>query len=425
MKRLIKNGTVINPKTGLYKQCDVLIEDNKIIQIEENIVCEVDEVINAEGCWVTPGLIDVHVHLREPGFEYKETIATGSKSAAAGGFTTICAMPNTKPAIDRASLVGEVIEKAAKEGVVNILPIGAITLEQKGNEIVDIEAMAKAGICALSEDGKSVMNSKLLHDAMIIAKKVNIPILSHCEDENLAKGGTMHEGLRAKEIGLTGIPSEAEDIIVSRDILLAKKTGAKLHLCHISTEGSVELLRQAKDRGMDVTAEVCPHHYTLTEEDVTLDNPNTKMNPPLRSQKDLEAIKKALKDGVIDIIATDHAPHHRDEKNCTYEEAANGIVGLETAVALGISELVETGILSPVELIEKMSYNPARMLGIEKGVLEVGGVADIAIIDPDEVYQINAQEFYSKSKNSPFHGRQVKGKVKYTIVNGKVVYVEH
>ncbi|QUH28391.1 dihydroorotase [Vallitalea guaymasensis] len=421
MKLLIKNGTIINPKEDLVKKLDLLIEDDVIVKIQEDITCEADEIIDAEGLWVTPGLIDVHVHLREPGYEHKETIATGSKSAAAGGFTTICAMPNTNPAIDTKELVEMVKQKAEKEAVVNVLPIGAITLGQNGEQLVDIEAMSKAGICAISEDGKSVMDAKILNDAMIQAEKLNIPVLSHCEDANLAKTGIMNEGI-ANKLGVEGIPPESEDIIVSRDIILAGRTGARLHICHISTKESIDFLRNAKESGLNVSAEVCPHHYTLTEEDVTIENTNTKMNPPLRSKKDVEAVKEALRDGVIEIIATDHAPHHIDEKNQGYEKAPNGIVGLETAVALGITELVETEILTPLQLIRKMSYNPAKMLGIDKGTLENGKIADITIINPTEEYEIDVNRFHSKSKNSPFHGKHVKGKVKYTIVNGKVVF---
>jgi dihydroorotase len=422
MKILIKNGIVVNPSTNTYDRLDVLIQNDKIVKIEQNINMNVDTILDANGCWVTPGLIDVHVHLREPGYEYKETIETGSKSAAKGGFTTICAMPNTNPAIDTAELVDYIKDKAKKDAVVNVLPIGAITIEQKGNELVNIEKMAEAEVCALSEDGRSVMNAKLLNDAMERASKCSIPILSHCEDENLAHKGIMNEGEMSKRLGVEGIPSESEDIIVSRDIMLANKTGARLHLCHISTQGSVELLKHAKSKGLDITAEVCPHHFTLTEEDVTLDNGNTKMNPPLRSKKDLECIKEALKNNIIDIIATDHAPHHIDEKSGDYEKIANGIVGLETALPLGITELVETKILTPIELIKKMSYNPAKMLGIDKGTLEEGKIADITIINPTEEYIINKNEFHSKSNNSPFHNRKVRGKVKWTIVNGKVRY---
>ena len=422
MKLLIKNGTVINPKDNLMENLDVLIEDKIISKIQKNIDNrEADKVIEAKGLWVTPGLIDVHVHLREPGFEHKETIKTGSESAAAGGFTTICAMPNTKPAIDTKELINHIKEKAKQDAMINVLPIGAITLKQDGDKLVDIKSMAEAGACAFSEDGKSVMNAKLLDEAMKIAKEVNKPILSHCEDANMAKEGIMNQKI-AEKLGVEGIPTQAEDIIVSRDIILAGKTGVRLHICHISSKESIDLLKNAKDSHIDVTAEVCPHHFTLTEDAVSLDNTNTKMNPPLRSKEDVEAIKQALRDGLIEIIATDHAPHAQEEKNRGYKEAPNGIVGLETAVPLGITELVETGILTPMDLIKKMSYNPAKMLGIDKGTIEIGKKADITIINPTQEYEINIDEFRSKSKNSPFHKRKVKGKVKYTIVSGKIVF---
>ncbi len=422
MKTLIKNGIVFNPKAGFQKKQDVYVVEGYVREIANHIDKEADRIIDAEGCWVTPGLIDVHVHLREPGFEYKETIATGSMSAAAGGFTTICAMPNTKPAMDNAKLIDDIQAKIEKESHVHVLPIGAITIGQQGEKIVDIEALAKSGICALSEDGKSVMDAKVLHDAMIRAKEVGLPILSHCEDINLAKGGCMHQGDRAQAIGVIGIASEAEDIIVARDIILAKITGARLHLCHISTAGSVDLLRQAKEKGMDITAEVCPHHFTLTEEAVTADNTNMKMSPPLRSKADLKTIKKAFKEGIIDIIATDHAPHSVEDKSGGLEKAANGIVGLETAVPLGMTELVEQDILTPMAFIKTLTYNPAKMLGIDKGILEEGKVADITIINPTERYTVDIHKFHSKSHNSPFNGKEVVGRVTHTIVGGNVVY---
>ncbi|QUI21935.1 dihydroorotase [Vallitalea pronyensis] len=424
MKTLIKNGTVFNPRTGFQKKQDVWIVEGCVKEIADHINQEAEHIIDAEGCWVTPGLIDVHVHLREPGFEYKETIETGSMSAAAGGFTTICAMPNTKPVMDNARLVQEINAKIKKESHVHVLPVGAITIGQQGKTVVDVKALAQVGICALSEDGQSVMDSKVLYDAMIRAKEEGLPILSHCEDINLAKGGCMHQGERAKAIGAKGIPSEAEDIIVARDILLANLTGAKLHLCHISTAGSVALLRQAREKGMDVTAEVCPHHFTLTEEAVTADNTNTKMNPPLRSKADLKAIKEGIKDGIINIIATDHAPHAIEDKAGGLEQAANGIVGLETAVPLGITELVEEDILSPMAFIKTLTYNPAKMLGIDKGVLEEGKIADVTIIDPSAKHTIDVHKFHSKSHNSPFHGKQVMGKVTHTIVAGQMVYTD-
>lgn len=422
MKTLIKNGQLINPKTNFNNITDIMIEDDKVIKISKDIKEEADKIIDAKGCIVTPGLIDVHVHLREPGFEHKETILTGSKSAAKGGFTTICVMPNTSPVIDNEIVTTYVKYKAKEEAMVNVLPIGAITKGQEGKELANIGKMVKAGICAISEDGKSVLNAGLLKKAMIYAKMYDIPVLSHCEDETLAGSGVMNAGKTATILGMKGIPNEAEEVIVARDILLGKSTGVKLHMCHLSTETSVDLVREAKKKGINVTAEVCPHHFTLTEEAVCGYDPNTKMNPPLRTKKDVEALKEGLADGTIEIIATDHAPHHKDEKNCEYDKALNGIVGLETSLSLGITELVESNIITIDELIEKMSLNPAKMLGIDKGSIEEGKDADITIIDQSKEYEININKFVSKSNNSPFHGRKVKGMVLYTIVNGKIVY---
>ncbi len=342
-------------------------------------------------------------------------------AAAKGGFTTICCMPNTNPVVDNEILVEYIKMKAEREAVVNVLPIGSITKGQKGEELSNIGLMAQAGICAISEDGKSVENAGLLKKAMKYASMFNLPVFSHCEDMSLVGGGVMNAGEMAQRIGMKGISADSEEVIVARDIILARSTGVKLHICHISTEGSVQLIREAKLRGEKVTAEVCPHHFSLTDEAVEGYDANTKMNPPLRAKKDVESIKKALKDNIIEIIATDHAPHHIDEKNCEYDKAAFGIVGLETALALGITHLVEEDIISPLELIEKMSTNPAKLLGIDKGSLEVGKVADITIVDPNEEYLIDANSFVSKSKNTPFNGHKVKGKVKYTIVAGKIV----
>ncbi len=400
---------------------DILVEDGKIIALADKIEDSADRIIDAEGLWVTPGLIDVHVHLREPGYEYKETIKTGSRAAAKGGFTTICCMPNTNPVIDNEILVEYIKMKAEREALVNVLPIGSITKGQKGEELSNIGKMVEAGICAISEDGKSVENAGLLKKAMKYASMYNIPVLSHCEDKSLAGDGVMNAGEMAQRLGMKGISADSEEVIVARDIILGRSTGVKLHICHISTAGSVQLIKEAKMRGEKVTAEVCPHHFSLTDEAVEGYDANTKMNPPLRSKKDVESIKQALKENIIEIIATDHAPHHIDEKNCEYDKAAFGIVGLETAVALGITHLVEEGVLSPLELIEKMSTNPAKLLGINKGSLETGKIADITLIDPNEEYVIDVNHFESKSKNSPFHGYKVKGRVKYTIVAGKIV----
>ena len=399
----------------------VMIENGIISKIEKNITDKADKTINAEGNWVTPGFIDVHVHLREPGYEYKETIATGTRSAAKGGYTTICPMPNTNPVCDSDIMIEYIKLKAEREGVIHVLPIGAITKGQKGEELSNIGKMAKAGACAISEDGKSVPSSGLLKTAMKYAKMFDIPVLSHCEDINLVASGSMNAGASAQLLGLKGISNDSEEVIVARDIILAKSTNSKLHICHMSTKGSVELLRQAKSAGQTVTAEATPHHFTLSDDFITDYDGNTKMNPPLRSKEDVLAIRQALKDNVIEIIATDHAPHSIDEKNCEYERVAFGIVGLETALPLGITVLVEEGWLTPMELIAKMTYNPAKMLNIDKGTLTVGKAADITIVDPNKIYKIDTDTFASKSKNTPFGGFEVKGKVIYTIVDGNIV----
>jgi dihydroorotase len=422
VRTLIKKGRILNPATNLDVVADLLIEDDKVSKIAENIETEADEVIDAEGKWVTPGFIDLHVHLRDPGFEYKETIETGSRAAAAGGFTSICCMPNTNPVVDSEIMVEYINLRAARGAVVNVLPIGAITKGQKGEELAEIGKMAKAGACAISEDGKSVMNAGLLKTAMNYSKMFNIPVLSHCEDKALVGGGVMNAGVQSQIMGLKGISNDSEDVIAARDIILAENTGAKLHLCHVSTRGSVQLLREAHQRGVNVTAECCPHHFTLSDEAVTSYDANTKMNPPLRSKEDVEALRNALKDNTINVIATDHAPHSVDEKNCEYDKAAFGIVGLETAFALGETVLVEGGYLTPMGLIEKMTINPAKVLGIDKGDISEGKIADIAIIDPEAVYKIDASKFESKGKNTPFDGYEVKGKVLYTIVGGKTVF---
>lgn len=417
---LIKNGRVIDPANKIDAVMDVLVSDGIIKTVAENINENADKVINAHGCWVTPGFIDLHVHLREPGFERKETIATGTRSGAIGGFTTICAMPNTNPVTDNEILVEYIKLKAEREGVINVLPIGAITKGQKGEELAEIGKMAKVGACAISEDGKSVENPSLMKTALKYAKMFDLPVFDHCEEITLAKG-CMNAGDRASILGLKGISNDSEELIVSRDMILADSVNAKIHLCHISTAGSVELIKQAKARGVQVTAEATPHHFTLCDEDLVDYDANYKMNPPLRSREDLEAIRQALKDNVIEVIATDHAPHHIDEKNCEFEKAANGIIGLETSFALGVTELVNKNVLTPYELIEKMAYNPAKILNSLKGNLSCGSVADITISNPDMEYVINVDEMVSKAKNTPFGGKTVKGKVLYTIVNGKIV----
>ncbi len=421
MKILIKKGTLIDPSTNTEKITDVLINNGIVEKIEENINEESDKIIDAKDKWILPGFIDVHVHLRDPGLTHKETIETGALSAAYGGFTTICAMPNTKPATDNVDTVKYIVDKAKEKAVVNVLPIGAITKGQSGEEIADIFGMRKEGICAISEDGKSVLDTKMLKAAMLIAKKLGIPVLSHCEDISLVNGGVVNEGIASATLDLKGISNDSESIIVARDIILAKSTNSRLHICHVSTKESVEIIREAKKRGINVSAEVCPHHFTLTDEFITDYDGNTKMNPPLRSRDDLNALLEGLKDNTIEIIATDHAPHTEEEKSGDYSKVPFGIVGFETAFALGNTELVEKGVLTSMEFVRKLTENPAKLLGIDKGSVSVGKVADLVIADPSVEYKIDVNKFHSKSKNSPFNNRTVKGKILYTIVNGNIV----
>lgn len=436
MVTLIKNGRVLDPETKLDAVMDVLVVDNYITKIEENIADEAVKnalnengyteeslsVIDATGCYVMPGLIDLHVHLREPGQEHKETIRTGARAAARGGFTTICAMPNTNPVVDCVEVLDEVNDKIKAETYVNVLQLAAMTAGEDGEFITDFEALKKHGAPAVSEDGKSVMNGRVARQAFREAALNNLPVFDHCEDIDLRARGVMNAGSKAKEYGLYGILNAVEDTITARDMILAKDTGAHIHLCHISTAGVVQLIRFGKSAGVRVTAEVTPHHFTLTEDDVDPNNANYKMNPPLRSKKDVEAILEGLADGTIDAIATDHAPHSRSEKKLDFAKAPFGITGLETAVSITISELVNKRILTPLQMAEKMSYNPAKILGINKGRLQVASPADIVIIDPEAEYVVDSSKFLSKGKNTPFEGRKVNGVVRATIAGGKVIY---
>lgn len=423
MKTLIQNGYVLNPESKREGKLDVLIEDNRIVKVAEEITDDADKVLDATGCYVMPGFIDLHVHLRDPGLEYKETLETGGKAAARGGVTTICAMPNTKPVVDNGEKVADVHNRAKTDSPVNVIQIGAITIGQQGETLADIEGMAKAGCHAISEDGKSVMNASLYRKAMKIAKENGISIFAHCEDITMVEGGVMHADEKAKALGLKGITNAVEDVIVARDILLAKETGVRLHLCHCSTEDSVKLVEAAKKEGLPVTAEVCPHHFAMTTDDITEDDGNFKMNPPLRGKADVEALKAGLKADIMDVIATDHAPHAAEEKNCSMTKAAFGIVGLETMATLTYTELVEPGILTPMQMAEKTSYNPAKILGLDdKGAIAEGKIADIVVFDPTVEYTIDKNTFFSKGKNTPFHERKVKGDIRYTLVDGNVVY---
>ncbi|MFQ9515739.1 MAG: dihydroorotase [Eubacterium sp.] len=422
MKIIIKNGRVLNPSENLDKIMDIYIQDGIIKEKAENINKEADEIIDAEGCYVMPGLIDLHVHFRDPGFTYKEDIETGSRAAARGGFTTVCCMPNTKPVTDSPEIVQYIIEKAEAVGLTNVLPVGSVTKSMAGNEITDVVELKEAGICAVSEDGKSVMNSGVYRTAMENAAKAGIPVLAHCEDINLVQGGVINLGDKSEELGVKGISNAVEDIIASRDIMLAKETGATLHLCHCSTKDSVTMVKLAKEDGIKVTAEVCPHHFSMCTDDITSNDGNFKMNPPLRAREDMEALVKGLSEDVMDVISTDHAPHSAEEKAKDVTKAPFGIVGLETSVALTITNLVKPGHITPMQMAAKMSYNPANVLGIDKGTLEAGRIADVTIINPEEEWIINPEDFVSKGKNTPFGGTKVSGKVKYTILNGKVVY---
>ena len=421
---LIKNGTVINPGDKTTTKADVLVKDGKVTKIAPVIKDAADDILDAKGCYVMPGFIDLHVHLRDPGLEYKEDIQTGGAAALHGGFTTIVAMPNTKPVADKPDVINYVKHKAEAVTKVHVLQAGAVTKGQKGEELADIRGMAAAGSPAISEDGKSVMNAQLYREGMKIAAEEGLAVLAHCEDINMVHGGVLNADAKSKELGFAGITNSVEDVIVARDILLAKETGVRLHLCHCSTKDSVRMVELAKEEGLPVTAEVCPHHFCMTSDDITEDDANYKMNPPLRTKEDVEALKKGLADDIMDVIATDHAPHAAREKEQGIQKAPFGIVGLETAATLTYTELVKPGILTPMQMAEKMSYNPAKVLGLEKGTVAEGSHADLTIFDPECEWVIDPAEFLSKGKNTPFGGKKVTGKVKATIVDGEIAYQE-
>lgn len=424
MKLLIKGGRVIDPVNEIDDLMDILVADGKIVAIAPDLNVEDSLKIDAAGKWICPGFIDMHVHLREPGFEYKEDIASGTRAAAAGGFTTVCCMPNTDPVIDNAAVASFVKERAQKAGVVHVLPIGSITKKQAGRELSEMAELVEAGCVAVSDDGLPVVDSAIMRNALQYADMFGLPVLSHCEDLNLAQDGQMHEGYYSIIYGLKGIPAAAEEIMVARDIILAEATGAQVHICHVSTAGSIDMIRDAQERGVRVSCEATPHHLVLTDEIVGSYDADTKVNPPLRTLEDVAALRDGLLDGTIDCIATDHAPHHLESKDCEYNLAAFGISGLETAVALIMDKLVHARILDAQTMVSLFTIGPADILGIDKGSLEAGADADITIIDPDLVREVNPREFYSKGKNTPFKGMVLKGWPWMTIVNGKVVYQE-
>lgn len=419
MKILIKNGRVIDPSQNLDKITDVLIANGKIAKVAKNISEQVDQEIDAKKKIVTPGFIDMHTHLREPGGEDKETIATGAKAAISGGFTTISAMPNTDPPCDNQAQVRFILDRAKQAGNANVLPIGTITKGRAGKEISEMAELKESGCLSISDDGDSVHDSKLLRRAMEYAAMLDLLIISHCEDKSLAGQGVVHEGYWSTVLGLRGIPVESESVIVDRDIQLAELTGARLHIAHVSTAKSVEIIRNAKKRGVKVTAEVTPHHFTLTDEAVKNYGTNFKVNPPLRSKKDVRAIKKAIKDGTIDVIATDHAPHMQMEKDKEFDYAPFGLIGLETALSLAVSELIDKKILNWSELICKLTYNPNKILHYNRGTLQEGAIADVVIIDPHKKWVYSKDQIKSKSKNSPFIDWEMRGKVESVFVEGK------
>jgi dihydroorotase len=422
MSLLIKGGRVIDPAQGVDEILDILVIDGRVKALGKGLKCgEESHIIEATGLLVTPGLIDMHVHLRDPGLEYKEDIVTGSRSAAAGGFTSIACMPNTKPVNDNKGVTSYIINKAKAEALVNVFPIGSITHGSQGEELVEMAELKEAGCVALSDDGRPVTNSALMRLALECAGEIGIMVIAHAEELALAGDGVMNEGDTSMELGLKGIPWVAEDVAVARDVYLAEFTGSPIHIAHVSTRGAVRIIRNAKARGVKVTCETAPHYFSLSEDAVRIFKANAKMNPPLREAADVAAIKAGLADGTIDAIASDHAPHHRDEKDVEFNKALNGIVGLESSLPLSL-KLVEDKVLDIAALVGKMSLNPAKILGIDRGTLKAGAVADITLIDPGREWVFNAESLASKSKNSPWLGCKMKGATAYTIVGGRVVY---
>ena len=420
---LIKNGRVIDPASHRDEELDVLLRDGKVAKLAPSIEEEADQVIDAAGWYVVPGLIDMHARLRDPGELMKETLVTGTKAAAKGGYTSVVVMPNTRPVIDNTDRVEYIMNKAKDGSPIHVIQTGAVTLGQKGLELTDMQGMYEKGVRAFGDDGRSVMNAALAKAGMQEAARLGLPYLAHCEDADLAGNGCVNEDEISRKEGLPGISNAVEDTMIARDLILAHEAGVHLHLAHCSTRGSYDLVKAAKERGWNVSAEVCPHHFTLTSADRKPYDTNFKMNPPLRTEADRQALLAGLRENVFDVISTDHAPHTADDKSLPMEKAAFGVVGLETSLSIAMTELVHKGVLNMYQLIEKMSANPARIMHLEdRGSLAEGKLADVTLIDPNGEYVINSNRFVSRGKNTPFHGRKVKGRVMYTICEGKVVY---
>jgi len=419
---LIQGGHVVDPANQIDGEADVFLQDGKIAKVGKGLKAKADQTIYAKGKIVTPGLVDIHVHLREPGFEYKETIATGTLSAVAGGVTSVACMPNTNPPIDDQAIVYFIKAKAEKEGSCHVFPIGCISKRREGNEMAELGELKRAGAVGLSDDGAPIMNAELMRRVMEYAKMLDLVVIDHCEDINLANNGVMNEGVASTLLGLRGIPAASETVMVARNIMLAEMTGAQFHVAHLSTAGSVELVRQAKKKGLHVTAETAPHYWSLSDKSIKNYNANFKMNPPLRSDEDVAAIRKGIKEGVIDCIATDHAPHASTEKQCEFDEASFGIVGLETMFPLTYSHLVEPGVITLARAIEMLTTAPSKIVGIDKGTLNEGAAADVAIFDIQTEKKVDVNQFKSRGKNSPFNGWTLKGWAQTTIVNGEVKY---
>lgn len=423
MRLLIQGGRVLDPAQGVDERLDILIEDGKIAQLGEHLKADGAQVVDARGLTAAPGLVDLHVHLREPGFEAKETVSTGCAAAARGGVTTLVAMPNTRPATDCPDIVRLVRDRAAPTGI-NVLPAGAVTVGQKGEQLTDFAALKAAGVPALTDDGVPIQNLALLRQAMLEAKRLGLPLLDHCEDRDMVQNYAVNEGAVSRQLNLPGRPAIAEELQIMRDVMLAEDTGAHVHICHISTARGVDIVRQAKARGIHVTCETCPQYFTLTQDEVLRQDAMARVNPPLRTQADVEGIRAGLIDGAIDAIVTDHAPHTAEEKARPLPDAPSGMVGLETSLALALTGLYHTGLLPLNRVIALMSAAPAALLGLDKGTLAPGRDADLILFDPDEEWVVDKTNFASKGRNTPFHGRTVRGKVKYTISRGTILYME-